>query len=58
MGLLIAQIIADFIEEGLSAQAIAGVVTFKVGIYALMVGLFKLGFILNFISIPVLSGFV
>lgn len=58
MGLLTAQIIADLLSEGFSAQIIAGVVTFVVGIYSLLIGLFKLGFILDFISIPVLSGFV
>ncbi|KAH8648751.1 sulfate transporter family-domain-containing protein [Tricladium varicosporioides] len=58
MGLLTAEIIADFIQEGYKAQTIAGVVTFVVGIYSLLVGLLKLGFVLDFISIPVLSGFV
>lgn len=58
MGLLTAQIVADFLQEGLSAQTISGVVAFTVGIYALIIGLFKLGFLLDFISIPVLSGFV
>lgn len=58
MGLLTAQIIADFAQDGLSPQTISGVVAFMVGVYALIIGMFKLGFVLDFISIPVLSGFV
>jgi sodium-independent sulfate anion transporter 11 len=58
MGLLTAEIIKDLIEEGYSAQTISGVVTFMVGVFSLIVGIFKLGFVLDFISIPVLSGFV
>lgn len=58
MGLLTAEIIADTLHEGYTAQAIASAVAMSVGIYALVIGLLKLGFLLEFISVPVLSGFI
>lgn len=58
MGLLTAEIVADVVHEGYSAQAIASAVAMSVGIYALAIGLLKLGFLLEFISVPVLSGFI
>ncbi|KAF2110379.1 sulfate permease [Lophiotrema nucula] len=58
MGLLTAEIIRDVSKDGFTPQAIASAVAMSVGIYALAVGLFKLGFLLNFISLPVLNGFI
>jgi sodium-independent sulfate anion transporter 11 len=58
MGLLTAGIIADCLSYDLNVEVIAGVITFVVGTYALLVDLFRLGFILDFVSLPVLSGFV
>ncbi|KAJ4331540.1 hypothetical protein N0V87_009084 [Didymella glomerata] len=58
MGLLTAEIVADVVHDGYSAQAIASAVAMSVGIYSLAIGLLKLGFLLEFISIPVLSGFI
>ncbi|ORY18832.1 sulfate permease [Clohesyomyces aquaticus] len=58
MGLLTAEIIRDVASDGASPQAIASAVAMSVGIYSLVVGLFKLGFLLEFVSIPVLNGFV
>ncbi|KAF2994478.1 hypothetical protein E8E13_000844 [Curvularia kusanoi] len=58
MGLLTAEIIGDVLHEGYSAQAIASAVAMSVGIYSLAIGLLKLGFLLEFISVPVLSGFI
>jgi len=58
MGLLTAEIIRDISTEGFTPQAIASAVAMSVGIYGLAVGLFKLGFLLEFISIPVLNGFI
>jgi sodium-independent sulfate anion transporter 11 len=58
MGLLTAEIVADIKHEGYSAQAIASAVAMSVGIYSLTIGLLKLGFLLEFISVPVLSGFI
>ncbi|KAF2709084.1 hypothetical protein K504DRAFT_433917 [Pleomassaria siparia CBS 279.74] len=56
--LLTAEIIADVASEGYSPQAIASAVAMSVGIYALIIGLFKLGWLLEFVSIPVLHGFI
>ena len=58
MGLLTAEIVADISKEGYSPQAIASAVAMSVGIYALVIGLLKLGFLLEFIAVPVLSGFI
>jgi sodium-independent sulfate anion transporter 11 len=58
MGLLTAEIIADISKEGFSAQSIASATAMSVGIYCLAVGLLKLGFLLEFISIPILHGFI
>ncbi|KAF2462791.1 sulfate permease [Lindgomyces ingoldianus] len=58
MGLLTAEIIRDVSQEGFTPQAISSAVAMSVGVYCLIVGLFKLGFVLEFISVPVLNGFV
>ncbi|KAJ4368407.1 hypothetical protein N0V83_006764 [Neocucurbitaria cava] len=58
MGLLTAEIIRDVTDDGYTPQAIASAVAMSVGIYALVIGMLKLGFLLEFISAPVLSGFI
>ncbi|KAI8942890.1 hypothetical protein NX059_000930 [Plenodomus lindquistii] len=58
MGLLTAEIIRDVSKEGYTPQAIASSVAMSVGIYSMAIGLLKLGFLLEFISVPVLSGFI
>ncbi|KAF1919877.1 sulfate permease-like protein [Ampelomyces quisqualis] len=58
MGLLTAEIIRHVQKDGYTPQAIASAVALSVGIYALVIGMLKLGFLLEFISIPVLSGFI
>lgn len=58
LGLLTAEIVREFSKEGFTPQAIASAVAMSVGIYCLVVGLFKLGFLLEFVSIPVLHGFI
>lgn len=58
MGLLTAEIIRDVSKEGYTPQAIASAVAMSVGVYAMIIGLLKLGFLLEFISVPVLSGFI
>lgn len=58
MGLLTAEIISDLKTEGFAPQDISSAVALVVGIYSLIVGMFKMGFLLDFISIPVLSGFL
>lgn len=58
IGLLTAEIVRDVQKEGYKPQAIASAVALSMGIYALVLGMLKLGFLLEFISIPVLSGFI
>jgi sodium-independent sulfate anion transporter 11 len=58
LGLLSAEIIKDVQKEGYKPQVIASAIAMSVGVYALVIGMLKLGFLLEFISIPVLSGFI
>lgn len=58
MGLLTGEIVKDFTKEGYSAIAVASASAFWVGIYSLVLGVFRLGFLLDFIPLPVLSGYV
>ncbi|KAJ5908372.1 hypothetical protein N7495_001054 [Penicillium taxi] len=58
MGLLTGEIVNDLTSEGYSAQSIASAAAFWVGIYSLILGLFRLGFLLDFIPLPVLSGYI
>lgn len=53
-----AQIIKDLSVEGFTPTAIATSISFSVGVYGLIMGLLKLGWLLDFISLPVLTGFV
>ncbi|KAE9378242.1 sulfate permease [Stipitochalara longipes BDJ] len=57
MGLLTGAMVRDLAPSGFKPQDIGAAVTFIVGIYALIVGFLKLGFILDFVSLPVLNGF-
>lgn len=45
-------------EEGYKPQIVAPAIAFMVGIYGMLVGFFNLGFLLEYISTPVLSGFI
>ncbi|BCS25558.1 uncharacterized protein APUU_50269S [Aspergillus puulaauensis] len=58
MGLLTGQIVTDLVAEGYDAGAIASAAAFWVGVYSLILGLLRLGFLLDFIPLPVLSGYV
>ncbi|KAK4109217.1 hypothetical protein N656DRAFT_716426 [Canariomyces notabilis] len=58
ISLLTAEIIADLHDEKWSASEIASGVAMMMGIYGLVIGLLKLGFLLEFISLPILSGFI
>ncbi|KAI3332365.1 sulfate permease [Xylariaceae sp. AK1471] len=57
MGLLTAEIVADLKDE-YSPADIAAAVAFMVGVYGLVIGLLGLGFLLDYISIPILTGFI
>ena len=58
MALLTGEIVTDLEAKGYTSNDIATAVAFMCGIYGLGVGLLKLGFLLDFIPIPVLSGYV
>ena len=58
IGLLTAEIIKEISKDGYKPAAIAIAVAFSVGIYSLAMGLLKLGFLLEFVSLPVLTGFI
>ncbi|KAK8056189.1 sulfate permease [Apiospora rasikravindrae] len=57
LGLLTSEIVRDLSAE-YSPTAIASAVAFMVGVYNLVLGLFGLGFLLEFVSVPVLTGFI
>lgn len=57
LGLLTADIVKDLKDEYEPAQ-IAGAVALMVGVYSLALGLLGLGFILDYVSVPVLTGFI
>ncbi|KAL4801767.1 sulfate transporter family-domain-containing protein [Aspergillus unguis] len=58
MGLLTGEIVSGLVTDGYSAGAIAAAASFWVGVYSLVLGLLRLGFLLEFIPLPVLSGYV
>ncbi|KAK4948151.1 hypothetical protein LTR10_013205 [Elasticomyces elasticus] len=58
IGLLTSNIVSDLTKEGYSAQAVASAVALMMGVYGMGLGFLKLGFLLDFISYPVLNGFI
>ncbi|KAI1209500.1 sulfate transporter 4.1 [Annulohypoxylon truncatum] len=57
LGLLTAEIISDLKNE-YSPVDISSAVAMMVGIWSLLIGLLGLGFLLDYVSIPVLTGFI
>lgn len=59
IAILVAGEVAMLAEGGITAApiAVASTIAFLVGIFLLLAGIFRLGFIANFISDPVLTGF-
>ncbi|KAL3419314.1 sulfate permease [Phlyctema vagabunda] len=57
LGLLTAEIIEDLSNE-YDVAAIANAVAFMVGVYSLAMGVLGLGFLLDYVSVPVLTGFI
>lgn len=49
---------ADLSKEGFTPASIASAIAFMAGVYALVVGALKLGFLLDFVSAPVLTGWI
>ncbi|KAI5921607.1 sulfate transporter 4.1 [Camillea tinctor] len=58
LGLLTAEIIASLQSEYPDAAEVASAVALMVGIYSLLIGVLGLGFLLDYVSIPVLTGFI
>ncbi|KAK4120999.1 sulfate transporter 4.1 [Parathielavia appendiculata] len=58
ISILSAQVIEAVGEESGSPSEIASAIAMMVGIYSLVTGLLKLGFLLQFISLPTLTGFI
>ncbi|CAJ2513028.1 Uu.00g011470.m01.CDS01 [Anthostomella pinea] len=57
LGLLTGDVVADLGDEYGAAQ-VASALALMVGVWALAVGLLGLGFLLDYVSIPVLTGFI
>ena len=58
IGLLTSEIITNLSKEGYSPSEIASAVAMMMGIFGMGLGFLKLGFLLEFISSAVLSGFI
>ncbi|KAK5320760.1 hypothetical protein LTR20_004240 [Exophiala xenobiotica] len=58
IGLLTSDIVKDLITEGYTAQQVSTAVATMMGVYGMGLGFLKLGFLLDFISYPVLNGFI
>ncbi|KAM7201349.1 Sulfate transporter family domain containing protein [Rhypophila sp. PSN 637] len=58
IGLLTSEVVEQLEGEQWSRSEIASAVAMIMGIYGLIIGVFKLGFLLDFISLPILSGFI
>jgi len=58
LGLLTANIISELVTEGYRPEVISAAVATMVGVYSFALGALKLGWILDFISYPVLNGFI
>lgn len=58
IGLLTAEVVEHLEPEGYEPAAIAAAVAMWMGVYCMVIGFLKLGFLLEFISEPVLTGFI
>ncbi|OCT53379.1 putative sulfate permease [Cladophialophora carrionii] len=58
IGLLTSDVVDDLVGEGYSPEAISSAVALMMGICMAAMGFLKLGFLLDFISYPVLTGFI
>ena len=58
IGLLTAEVVADLTKDGYTPQQVASAVAMGMGIYSMILGFLKLGFLLDFVSTPVLNGFI
>lgn len=58
IGLLTSEVIVDLTKEGWTPQEIASAIALWMGVFGMILGFLKLGFLLDFISYPVLTGFI
>ncbi|KIX05728.1 uncharacterized protein Z518_03700 [Rhinocladiella mackenziei CBS 650.93] len=58
IGLLTSDVISDLTKEGYTPSQVASAVALMMGVYGMGLGFLKLGFLLDFISYPVLTGFI
>lgn len=58
IGLLTSEIVQDLEGSEWTPSEIASAVAMIIGIYGMIIGFLKLGFLLDFVSLPVLSGFI
>lgn len=58
LGLLTHEVVSDLTKEGYGAAEISSAVCFMVGVFTMAIGLLKLGFLLDFVSAPVLTGWI
>lgn len=58
IGLLTSEAVEALHGEPYTPSEIASAVAMMMGIYGMIVGFLKLGFVLNFVSLPILSGFI
>ncbi|KAJ9608243.1 hypothetical protein H2200_007231 [Cladophialophora chaetospira] len=58
IGLLTSDVVEDLVKEGYAPEAISSAVALMMGILMAAMGFLKLGFLLDFISYPVLTGFI
>lgn len=58
LGLTTSEVIKSLGTAEYSAQQIASAVALSIGLYGIILGFLNLGFLLEFISLPILSGFI
>ena len=58
IGLLTSEIVHALEGERWTPSEIASAVAMMMGIYGMVIGFLRLGFLLDFVSLPVLSGFI
>lgn len=58
IGLLTSEVVESLHHEGYAPEAISSAVALMMGIYMAALGFLKLGFLLDFVSYPVLTGFI
>lgn len=57
IGLLTSEIVKD-LQDDWTPIEVASAVAFMMGVYGMILGFFKLGFLLEFVSLPILSGWI